>query len=497
MTARSVRLRSRVEGFSYGTRVNTTAAYETPLLGGRARLNGALFINPGWTEIYDHYRSAAGVEYEFNEIKRRQIELGGRFNRVVTDRVSVETTVFQQFNDVTTDVHFEGPGLTRDFLLDRKSTESTGRVQFRLRGPTGMTFETGVEGALNQLDSETDLTVNGRAIAVPAASVKVEERRGELFARGTWQASPKLTLEAGARQELSRVTSERDVELRKSLRFLKPRAALTWAPGPVTQVRLRVEREVGQLNFDDFVASSNVASTGTLVAGNPNLTPQQAWVYEAAFERRFWGSAAALVTVRRFDIDDTVDRGPARNALGVIIRDPVTGQAVADRPDNIGKGTKTEVQASLTVPLDRFGVHAAQLKLQSTWRDTEVVDPITGAEREISGQHPIDWEAHYSQDLPQWNATWGADVIGGYRERFFRLSEIETRKFSTWVALYGEYKPRPDLAIRVEVNGVTFRNARRIREVYIGPRNLGRLDYTDVRNAEYRGNVNIRVRKTL
>ena len=493
----SVRLRSRVDGFAYGARINTIGAYETPLFGGRARLNGALLINPGYAEIYDHYRGATGLEYEFDDNQKRQIELGGRFNRTLNDRVALETTAFQQFNHLKTDVHFEGPGLTRDFQLDRQSTESTGRVQFRLRGPPGLTVETGVEGAFNHLDSKTDLKINSRAVALPAANVQVEELRGEVFARGTWQLNAKLTAEAGLRQEASRVTSDGDVLLRKSLHFLKPRAALTWAPDALSQVRLRVEREVGQLNFDDFVASSNVASTGTVVAGNPNLTPQQSWVYEAAYERRFWGAGAALITFRHYDITDTVDRGPARDARGAIIRDPVTGQAAADRPDNIGVGTKDEIQASLTVPLDRFRIRDGQLKLQSTWRKTEVADPITGVKREISGQHPIDWEAHYSQDLPQWNATWGVDVIGGYRERFFRLAEIETKKFSSWVVLYGEYKPRRDLSIRVELNGATFRNARRIREVYVGPRNLGRLDYTDVRDLEYRGNVSIRMRKTL
>ena len=493
----TVRLRSAPKAKTYGARINSTAAYETPFLGGRAHLNGALIINPGYVEIYDHYRSTTGLEYEFDDNKKKQLELGGRFNHVLSPQLALETTLFQQFSHLKTDVHFEGPGLARDFLLDRQSTESTGRVQFRLRSLPGLTVETGVEGAFNHLDSETDLTVNARAIAVPAANVQVEELRGEVFARGTWQARPNLTLEAGLRQEASRVTSDGDVTLRKSLHFLKPRAALTWAPDGLTQVRMRVEREVGQLNFDDFVASSNVASTGTVVAGNPDLTPQQAWVYEAAIERRFWGAGAILLTVRHFDITDTVDRGPARDGRGVIIRDPVTGQAAADRPDNIGAGTKDEIQASLTVPLDRFGIRSGQLKLQSTWRDTEVLDPISGVKREISNQHPIDWEGHYSQDLPQWNATWGVDVIGGYRERFFRLAEIETKKFSTWVVVYGEYKPRPDLAIRLELNGVTLRNSRRIREVYIGPRNLGRLDYTDVRSLEYGGSFNLRVRKTL
>lgn len=493
----SVRLASDVEAWGYGARINSTGAFETPLLGGKVRLTGALQINPGWTEIYDHYTSATGLEYQYNDINRKSLELGGRYTRTLTDHVSLESVAFQSFGTLVTDVHFEGPGLTRDFLSDRKTRESVGRLQLRIKGLSNLTFETGAEGALNRLDSATDLTVNSRAILVPAANVVVEELRGEVFLRGTWRPSAALSLETGLRKESSRVTSAGDVTLRKSLSFLKPRVALTWAPYATGQVRLRVEREVGQLNFDDFVASSNVAATGTVVAGNPDLTPQQAWVYEAAYEQRFWGAGAALITVRRFEITDTVDRGPARDSRGVIIRDPVTGLPAADRPDNIGPGTKTEVQASLTLPLDRLGIRSGQLKVQSTWRDTKVIDPLDGRSREISQAHPIDWEAHYSQDIPSFNATWGFDVIGGYRERFFRLAEIETQKFSPWVVLFTEYKPRKDLSIRVEANGVTFRNSRRIREVYIGPRNLGRLDYTDVRSLEWRGSLNIRVRKTL
>ena len=484
----SVRLRSKVAADSFGVRYWSTGAYETPLLGGRARINGAFMVSPADVEIYDRYTSANGLEYEKDDINRRQIELGGRYNRAITAALSLEAVAFQQFNDQTTKVRFEAPVLTRDFRLDRESTESVGRLHLRWRPGATLTLEAGAEGALNRLDSETDLVVNGAAIVVPAADVQVEEKRGEVFLRGTWRPSPAFSLEAGVRQEASRVTSDGDVVLRKSLSFTKPRAALTWAPDASNQVRVRIEREVGQLNFDDFVASPNVASTGTVVAGNPDITPQQAWVFEAAYERRFWGAGAAVLTFRHFEIDDVVDRVPIVSPAGVIL---------ADAPGNIGKGTKREVQASLTLPLDRFGVPAAQLKAQATWRDSEVRDPLTGADREISALHPIDWELHYNHDLPALKATFGVDVIGGYRERFFRLAEIETRKFSAWAVGFVEYKPQPDWVIRAEWHGMSFRNARRIREVYIGPRSLGRLDYTDVRDLEFGGSVFVRIRKTF
>jgi hypothetical protein len=60
-----------------------------------------------------------------------------------------------------------------------------------------------------------------------------------------------------------------------------------------------------------------------------------------------------------------------------------------------------------------------------------------------------------------------------------------------------EVKPRPTWILRTELQGVTFRNSRRIREVYAGPRNTSGLSYTDVRDLEWGGAVYMRVRKTF
>jgi hypothetical protein len=47
--------------------------------------------------------------------------------------------------------------------------------------------ELGGEAALNVLDSRSALEENGVAIALPAANVRVEERRAEGFATATWR----------------------------------------------------------------------------------------------------------------------------------------------------------------------------------------------------------------------------------------------------------------------------------------------------------------------
>lgn len=479
---------SEVDADSHGHRIQSTGAFATPFLGGQLNLTGALQFNSGTTEIYDTDRLAGGVEYEKTPNKRGQHEAGARFNRRLSEKVALEALFFQQFFLQDQRSHFEGPGLSRDFALDRKSAETVGRIQFNVTPAAGVKVEVGAEGAYNRLDSETTLAVNGRPVALPAGNVLVEELRGQGILRASWQLNPRLTVEAGARHEVSRVTSEGDVVLEKSLSFLKPRAALTWAVDGSTQVRLRLEREVGQLNFDDFVASPAVASTGVVVAGNPDLTPQQAWVYEAAVERRFWKDGSVVLTFRHFDLTDVVDRTPIIGPTGAIL---------ADGPGNVGSGRKTEIQAGLTAPLDRLGLRAAQLKGQVTWRDTRILDPLSRSNRQISTLHPVDWEAHFTQAIPSWRMTWGLDLLGGIRERVFRLTEIETKKISPYLILFAEYRPAPDLSIRVDLNGINLRDAKRIREVYAGPRNLGRLSFTDVRDLEWGGDVNVRLRKTF
>jgi outer membrane receptor protein involved in Fe transport len=315
----------------------------------------------------------------------------------------------------------------------------------------------------------------------------VEEKRAEVFAVATWRASSTLTIEGALRRESSTVTSDGDVVLEKTLNYLKPRASLTWAPSPAQQVRLRVEREVSQLNFDDFVASSNSVNTGSVQVGNPDLSPQQAWVMEAAYERRFWGTGAAIMTLRHAELTDVIDRAPVFGAAG----------AVADAPGNIGDGTKDEATASLTVPLSRFRIKAAQIKGQATWRSSEVIDPTTLRPREISALQPLTWEANFTQDIPTWRATWGLLVTGGLRESLYRLTEVETKKQDPRLDLYLDWKPRKDLVVHLELQNATARGVTRIREVYSGPRDLAPLSYTDVRDLDFNRMFFVRIRKSI
>ncbi len=477
-------IQSRVDGDGQGQKEWLMGAYETPLAGGRLRINGAYMVTPGASEMYDFISyPTVSREYQYGHDDRLQAEFGGRYTKSF-GKTSMEALAFQQWNNLDSYARFESPTLNRLFLAKKEVTESVGRLHFRRRSSPDLNLEAGVEGALNKLDSLTSLKVNSAAVRLPAGNVQVEEKRAEVFGVATWQVNPKLSVEAAVRQERSTVTSTGDVALEKTLSFTKPRIAVTWSPDETNQVRLRLEREVSQLNFDDFVASNSVANTGAVIAGNPDLSPQQSWVVEAALEHRFWGRGAAIFTLRHAELTDVIDRAPIQ-----------AGAVVADAPANIGDGTKDEAQFSLSVPLERVGLKSAMLKGAVTARRSEVIDPTTLKTREISALRPVEWEVHYTQDLPSLKTNIGVDVTGGYRERFYRLSEIETNKIEIWTVVFAEYKPRPDLIFRAEVQAPLNRDAVRIREVSAGPRNSTGLIYTDYRSLQWDGGLQLRVRK--
>jgi hypothetical protein len=466
-----------------GNQAVATGAYERPAFGGKIRFNARAFYQRFWYDEAAHGVDVPDGQTERDDEQRHEGELGVTWNRDLGPRTKLETLAIQQLKSYDLFIKLQDPTQDLDgvFTVKRMTGESIGRTVVTFRQSDALTFESGAEGALNWLDSKTAYTNDGESVALPAANVQVKELRGEAFTKATWIASPRLTLEAGLRGEASRISSEGDVTLEKTLYFIKPRALLTWSPDPSDQVRVRFEREVGQLNFDDFVAAVNAGAVST---GNPDLEPEEAWVSEAAYERRFWTGGSAVVTLRHFQITNVIDRAP----------DP-SGEF--DAPANIGSGVRDEVALQLTVPMDKLGLKGATLRGQSTWRRSEVTDPTTGEKREISGERPVDWEAHFTQGLPRYRMTWGVDVFGSWRETYYRFDVVETTKVRSFIIPYAEWKLRPDLAIRAEIQNVTSRDLDRTLDVYDGPRGAAPLDFHEEQALDNKTSFYVRIRKTF
>ena len=380
-----------------------------------------------------------------------------------------------------------GDDLSDIFALGKTQGESIVRTKVVYQARKNLAIEAGVEGDYNWLTARTSFLEDGAPVVLPAANVHVTEERGEAFGTATWSATPKITLELGLRLEASRIGSSGDVVSEQDFIYPKPRAALTWSPDAADQFRVRVEREVGQLNFDDFVASSGNIATGDVRAGNPQLTPQQDWVVEGSYERRFWNGGDATITLRRYAYDDVIDRVPEFDSSGDEF----------DAPGNIGSGTETDLVFALTLPTDRIWLKNGLLTGQTTFRTSRVIDPTTGLPRPISQLHSNDWEAHFTQAFPHLKARWGFDAFCQSPQTSYRFNEIDTDKYNTYLGLFAEYKPHPDLIFRLDLKDANAQGIEHARLVYDGARNTTAPDFADVQALHVGRFITFKVTKTF
>ena len=492
----SLILQGHEDQHGVATNGKATGSVETPVLGGKLRLNASLSTSPYYLTTDTELATPRGREFELYTQGQDTAEVGLRYARPIGPSLTSETFILQQLSRAFNSDNFAtgptvsavtGDDLSDVFLLRKTLGESIVRTKIVYQARPNLAFEAGGEGDYNWLTARTSFLENGAAVALPAANVHVTEERGEAFATGTWTATPKITLEFGLRMEASRIGSTGDVVSQRDFVYAKPRAAGTWSPDAADQFRLRVEREVGQLNFDDFVAVSGNISTGDVRAGNPQLTPQADWVVEGAYERKFWGGGDATVTLRHYAYSDVIDRVPEFDTSGDEF----------DAPGNIGSGRENEVAFALTLPTDRFGLKNGLLTGLTTFRTSHVIDPTTGLPRPISQLHSNDWEAHFTQTFPRYKTRWGFDAFAQSPQTSYRYNEIDTDNYKTYLGLFAEYKPRSDLIFRFELKDANAQSIEHARLVYAGARNNTAPAFADVQALHVGRFVYFRITKTF
>jgi hypothetical protein len=445
------------------------AGHERALVGGKLRLDASVKSENTRADILEIASfPAPSTEVVIEREKILEREIGGHFDLALNDRWALETLALHHATRVRAGDAAVESGDVSTTRLASDARETIGRGLLRRKGRT-VTLEVGAEAALNVLDSHSGLAENGVAIALPAANVRVEERRAEGFATATWRATGALTLEAALRLETSTLTQSGDSALRKSFVYPKPRLLLTWAADERDQVRFEIERRVGQLDFADFVSSTSLTSN-TITAGNPDLEPDKTWRLSATWERRLPGDGAIVLTVRHDAISDAVDRVP------------VIGPGYAfDAPGNIGDGRRTEIELDTSLPLTALKVRGGLLKATIIARRSRVMDPATGAARAISDEPKLEGTVHFTQDLPAWRARWGIDATLAEDKPEYRFDEVRHDTVQARYGIFAELRPAPAWNVRVHADNLTDGKVSRRREQYAGPRGTAALKRVETR----------------
>ncbi|OYX31154.1 MAG: hypothetical protein B7Y99_10595 [Caulobacterales bacterium 32-69-10] len=476
---------SSVRGRGGGPSVIGTGSYEFPLVGGRLKLNGSgRWYKADVGEVATLEGTGERYTQQIVDIYR-QGELGARYEHAFGKRTNLEAQLLQRVSDHDQTSATRRPPVLNDFDVADRLTEQVARATLRFKRDESLTLEGSAEGSFNTIDTTSTLALAGVPTPLPSASVRVHEDRGELGALASWKPTAKIGVTAAMKLETSTLTATRDVMLSRDLTFWKPRAVLSWTAAKKTQVRLRAEREIGQINFYNYVANAEF-SNGTIRTGNPALLPMKTWVGEATVEQQFWNGASAVVALRRKLFTDVVD---AR----------YVGETTTIGIGNIGDGEQTELSATVTVPLKRFGLNGAMIKGTVTKSWSAVTDPTTGERRTVWFNNPaaLQGELHFTYDLPRHKLNFGFDAFYYGAVTFYRPQVLDRTGAQPRLNLFAEYRIKPDFTVRLEALNVTDLTVHSTVKYYGGPRNVAPLLYADDRYLGINPSVLLRVRRSF
>jgi len=354
--------------------------------------------------------------------------------------------------------------------FERLDTEAILRIELDYRGFDGHIVEASVEGARNRVDNDFELLerIDGQLVPadVPGAQSKIEETRIDFAISDSFRLGP-LLVDATLGGEASDISQTGGFAGERSFFFWKPSVALTYAFDAESQLRMRLLRQVAQLNFSDFASAADLGDV-ELSLGNPELSPEKTFTIDLTVETRFGSVGAVSMTLFHDRITDVQDVLPLEGILEV--------------PGNIGSGRRAGLRGELTVPLDSVGLIDARLDASGEWQTSRVTDPLTGVRRELSNERGWEVEATLRQDLQRQKLAWGLTAFAVDGFSVFGLDELDDRGGRFDIDAFVETRVVDGMRIRMGAENLLRDGASRDRSVFEGPRDATPLAFREVRD---------------
>ncbi|MEO0450622.1 MAG: TonB-dependent receptor plug domain-containing protein [Pseudomonadota bacterium] len=283
-------------------------------------------------------------------------------------------------------------------IFDRvvDENESILRGEYNLSGANNSDWQFSLEGAFNSLESEAmlfrgDSFDSVTQVDMGNSGIRVEEKRAEAFVTHGRQLSKDLRLQVSLGAEQSEIMSEGANSQTRTFTRPKGSASLSWSMDEDTTINASISRQVGQLNFFDFVSNVDL-NQGDDQTGNVDIVPDQRWRLALEVERDFGSWGAVTAEVFGDQIEDLVDQIPIGAGEG---------------PGNIDDASRVALEIEGTLKFDNLGWKGAQLDFETFLQDTFLDDPLTGETRDFNGNTIYYYELNFRHDIPNTDWAWG------------------------------------------------------------------------------------------
>ena len=345
----------------------------------------------------------AGGDYEFS------IGDGSRLSLLLLANRKVRNFVRERFEaDSATEP------LSKDLFIDSRRERKEFIVQgnYNLPLTSNQSMRLGLERADTQLDSSllvgsasgSELPSERYGELSPQPSVsnpgtRVEEIRYEGFLFHNWTLGERSSLESSVLYETSEISQTGVVNKVRDFQFWRPSLDYRYNIAENFQIRATVQREVSQLPFSLFAATTNEEDRDRdVLAGNPEIEPQTAWSYDIEVEYRLANDAGVLsssITYTDFDnyigrINATIDPNEPLSANG-----------------NIGPAKRWNWSGRASLRLNYFNLPDAVVTAELDLSDSEITNPFLGTRQRFGGRGSASLE--FRHDITDLGLSYGLD----------------------------------------------------------------------------------------